>query len=275
MKVSARLTRFIDYLYVKFLVYLAMSRFKSVRLDIPGGKMRGVILSFDIETWSDSCGGHVEASADPEYEYFRYLPGLLDLLKDYSIKAHFFVCGKVLELYPGTIRMLLRNGHGIGGHGYDHETMYSLSSEEQRNIVRKVEYLMRERLGIGLKSWRCPGLDANRDTYRVLNEIGIKFTSNARWGKPMLIGGVVEVPLVGKMDGQIFGYYGIRKSVSPKKLADYMKEQFYSASRGILVFGMHTWVQKKYDPKYEALTRFLDLLDSYKSEVWIGRFDDL
>lgn len=272
---SGCLARFIDYLWVKFFVYLVLSKFKCMKLDIPGNKMKGVILSFDIETWSDRCGGRFEASADPGDEYFRYLPELLDLLKDYSIKAHFFVCGKVLELYPEAIRAVVKRGHGIGGHGYDHETMYGLSSEEQRNIVRKVGSLMYERLGTGLRSWRCPGLDANRETYRVLNEFGIRFTSNARWGKPMPIEDVVEVPLVGKMDGQIYGWYGIRKSPSPEKWANYMKKQFDRASSGILVFGMHTWVQKKYDPKYEALMHFLDFLDSYKSEVWIGRFDDL
>jgi peptidoglycan/xylan/chitin deacetylase (PgdA/CDA1 family) len=269
-----KLLRFVDYLYVQY-SYMVLSRFKGRRLDIPRGKTKGVILSFDVETWDNKCGGFEESSADPREEYYKYLPGLLDLLKDYSIPAHFFVCGKALELFPEVFKILLKGGHGIGGHGYSHEKLYNLSSEEQRGIVRKVRTLLNEKLCVGLKSWRSPGLASNRETYRVLNECGVKFCSNAPWGRPMLIEGVCEVPMVRKMDNHILGCYGARKCPSPKRWADYMKRKFESARRGILVFGMHTWIQKKYDPKYEALTHFLNFLESHRNEVWVGSLDNL
>jgi peptidoglycan/xylan/chitin deacetylase (PgdA/CDA1 family) len=254
---------------------MVLSRFKALKLDIPGGKVKGVVLSFDVETWDNKCGGRVDSSADPEDEYFRYLPGLLDLLKDYSIKAHFFVCGKVLDLYPEAFRIVLEKGHAIGGHGYAHEKLYSLSGEEQKTIVEKVRSLLNERFAQNLKSWRSPELASNRDTDRVLNECGVKFCSNAPWGRPFLLEGVVEIPLVRKMDNEILGYSGDKTRSPSKRWADYMKSKFEGVGEGVLVFGMHTWVQKKFDPKYEALTSFLNFLESKRSEVWFGSLDDL
>lgn len=266
--------RFVDYLSVQY-SYLILSRFSGLTLKIPAGKAKGVVLSFDVETWNNKCGGRVEPSANPEDEYFRYIPGLVDLLRDYSTAAHFFVCGKALELYPGVFEMVLKKGHAIGGHGYAHEKLYSLSGEEQKDVVKKVKSLLNEKFGVNLKTWRSPGLAANRKTYRVLNECGVKISSNAPWGRPMLIEGVLEIPMVRKMDDQILGCHGVQNSLGSRRWADYMKEKFESADRGILVFGMHTWIQRKNDPKYEALTSFLDFLESLRNEVWLGNFDEL
>jgi peptidoglycan/xylan/chitin deacetylase (PgdA/CDA1 family) len=270
-----KIYRFIDRRYTQF-SYLILSRFNRLRLNIPEDKAKGVVFSFDVETWDDKCGGLVEPTADPEDEYFRYLPELLDLLKDYSIPAHFFVCGKTLELYPEVFKMVLKRGHAIGGHGYAHERMSNLSSEEQRGIVKKVRSLLNERLNLNLTSWRCPGLAANRETYRVLNECGVKVCSNAPWGKPMLIEGILEVPMVRKMDDQILRYSNMREGCNhPRRWADYMQRKFMSADSGIMIFGMHTWIQRKYDPKHEALTAFLNFLESYRNKIWFGRLDDL
>jgi peptidoglycan/xylan/chitin deacetylase (PgdA/CDA1 family) len=255
--------------------YMVISRFSSLKLSIPGGKMKGVIFSFDVETWENICGGLVEPTADPEDEYFRYIPRLLDLLKDYSIPAHFFVCGKTLGLYPEVFKMVLKRGHTIGGHGYAHEKMSSLSSEEQKNIIKKVKSILSEKLGISLKTWRCPWLVANRATYRALKECGVKICSNAPWGRPVIIQDVLEIPMVRKMDDQILGCHGRQKGLNPRLWANYMKNKFENADEGILVFGMHTWVQRKYDPKIEALTTFLNFLETRKDEIWIGNLDHL
>jgi len=98
-----------------------LSRLKGLRLDIPDEKKKGVVLSFDVETWDNKCGGCTDFSADPEDEYYKYIPGLLDLFKDYSVKAQFFVCGKALDLYSEAFKNVIKKGHTIGGHGYVHE----------------------------------------------------------------------------------------------------------------------------------------------------------
>jgi len=270
-----KLFRFLDYLYVQN-SYMFLSRLKGLRLDIPDGKKKGVVFSFDVETWDNKCGGRTDFSADPEDEYYRYIPGLLDLFKEYSVKVQFFVCGKALDLYSEAFKTVIKKGHTIGGHGYAHENLPRLSGEEQKVIVEKVRSLMNERFGVEIKTWRSPGLASNRDTYRALKECGVKLCSNAPWGRPFFIEGVLEIPLVRKMDDEILGCSGAKKCSPSKRWGDYMKNKFESASENeVLVFGMHTWVQKKLDPKYEALASFLNFLESNRNDFWIGSLEDL
>jgi len=45
---------------------------------------------------------------------------ILDILDLFKIKATFFLLGKWVEKFPGTIREIKRRGHLIGNHSYSH-----------------------------------------------------------------------------------------------------------------------------------------------------------
>jgi peptidoglycan/xylan/chitin deacetylase (PgdA/CDA1 family) len=47
-------------------------------------------------------------------------PELLKFLNTYNIKATFFCLGKKVEKHPELLQAILKNGHGVGIHGYDH-----------------------------------------------------------------------------------------------------------------------------------------------------------
>ncbi|MEX2104111.1 MAG: polysaccharide deacetylase family protein, partial [Bacilli bacterium] len=49
-----------------------------------------------------------------------YTPRLLDLLKEYNVKATFFVLGVKAEKFPELILRIHQEGHLIGIHNYDH-----------------------------------------------------------------------------------------------------------------------------------------------------------
>ena len=254
--------------------YRLLSRLWGKTLTIPEGKKKGFVLSFDVETWDGKCGGTHEESANPEEEYFGYLQRLLAVLEKHNTKAQFFVCGKVLELYSAAFDAVVRKGHGVGGHGYKHEVMSTLSDKWQRKIVGKVKSLTYEKLGVEMKSWRCPWTVSNIHTYKVLREFGIRFTSNNRAvHKPFSISGVLDIPVASKFDGEILGWAN-PKSTYHNSWTKYMKEET-SSKGGILVFGMHTWVQRKYDPDCSGLESFLNYLKPYRDKVWLGSFDDL
>jgi len=254
--------------------YLIFSKLNKVKLKIPDNKAKAVTISFDVETWSNFHGGRIEESADPDGEYFTYIPKLLDVLGDYSIKAHFFVCGEVLDLYPEVFKEVARKGHDLGGHGYRHEMMPYLSYNRQKAIIGKVRQIMLRKVGYDLKSWRCPGLAANISTYRALKKEEVTFSSNAKVGSPMKIKGVVELPLTKKMDGDVLGFFENKKR-DPTNWTNYMKKQLdnlIERERGVLVFGMHTWLQRRVDPNCDALEKFLYYLNSQRDEYWIGGF---
>lgn len=48
-------------------------------------------------------------------------PQVLDILKQYDVKATFFVLGARVDLYPQTLKRIYDEGHYIANHGYSHE----------------------------------------------------------------------------------------------------------------------------------------------------------
>ena len=72
---------------------------------------RGVVLTFDD-------------GPDPVWT-----PRVLDLLDASSSKATFFVIGRKAELHAGVVRDIVRRGHAIGVHSYEHDRLFSLRTE--------------------------------------------------------------------------------------------------------------------------------------------------
>ena len=50
-------------------------------------------------------------------------PRLLDILKERNIKATFFLVGQCAREYPAIVRRILAEGHELGNHTWDHESV--------------------------------------------------------------------------------------------------------------------------------------------------------
>lgn len=57
-------------------------------------------------------------------------PQILDVLKQYNIKATFFVLGKNAEKNPEVLKRMAKEGHMIANHSYSHSIDYVYSSPE-------------------------------------------------------------------------------------------------------------------------------------------------
>ncbi len=64
----------------------------------------------------------------------KYTEQILDVLKEYDIKATFFMLGKYIDRYPEIALRVQEEGHTIGCHSYDHNYTYLYTSEE--NILK-------------------------------------------------------------------------------------------------------------------------------------------
>ncbi len=62
-------------------------------------------------------------------------PQILDILKQYDVKATFFVLGARVELYPNTLKRELSEGHYIANHGYSHK--YSQLYESKDTVFQE------------------------------------------------------------------------------------------------------------------------------------------
>lgn len=62
-------------------------------------------------------------------------PQILDILKQYNVKATFFVLGARVELYPDTLKREFSEGHYIANHGYSHK--YSQIYESKDTVFQE------------------------------------------------------------------------------------------------------------------------------------------
>ena len=55
-------------------------------------------------------------------------PWVLDVLKSYNVKAHFFCVGDNVRKYPAIYKRILEEGHKVGNHTHNHVNGWTLHS---------------------------------------------------------------------------------------------------------------------------------------------------
>lgn len=104
--------------------------------------------------------------------YPDYTPRLLEILKQYKIKATFFPVGKMAEKYPELIRMMEAQGHLVGNHTYSHHNLNTLSVEHVAVEIKACGYVIRDILGKEPYVFRPPGGDYNDDVVKIAGALG-------------------------------------------------------------------------------------------------------
>jgi polysaccharide deacetylase family protein (PEP-CTERM system associated) len=94
----------------------------------------------------DSCECFVEEST----------MRLLSILDEYGTKASFFVLGWVAERYPFIVKEIIRRGHEVASHGYQHTLMNKQGKEEFRSEIRRSRILLEELAGERIIGFRAP-----------------------------------------------------------------------------------------------------------------------
>lgn len=85
-------------------------------------------------------------------------PRILDILKMYGVVATFFVCGNMVDTYPGVLRRIFDEGHAIGNHSYNHN--YSDLYSSPRNFLwqlEKTDEAIFDAIGVRPLIVRAPG----------------------------------------------------------------------------------------------------------------------
>ncbi|WP_426350182.1 polysaccharide deacetylase family protein [Alloiococcus sp. CFN-8] len=97
---------------------------------------------------------------------------ILDILDKYGIKATFFVVGKNVEAHPQILREIVRKGHMIGVHCYNHDysEIYS-SAEAYMEDFFKAYNTIKEVSGIQPYIFRFPGGSVNNYNNNTREEI--------------------------------------------------------------------------------------------------------
>lgn len=69
-------------------------------------------------------------------------PWVLEQLQQFHAKATFFCIGKNVKKHPGVFQKLLRDGHAIGNHTYDHLNGWKTSSSTYIENTKKAEEIL-------------------------------------------------------------------------------------------------------------------------------------
>ncbi|MDD4570075.1 MAG: polysaccharide deacetylase family protein [Tepidanaerobacteraceae bacterium] len=77
----------------------------------------------------------------------EYIPNLLNIFKDKSVEATFFVEGRWAENNPKLLKLIKDNEHEIGNHGYSHAHHAQLSYEQNLNEIKRAEQIIEEITG--------------------------------------------------------------------------------------------------------------------------------
>jgi peptidoglycan-N-acetylglucosamine deacetylase len=95
---------------------------------------------------TETSGGRIALTFDDGPDP-RTTPPVLDTLREHGVKATFFVVGSQVEENPGLLRRIVREGHTIGNHTYDHANMSNLNPDEMRSELRNTQKAVDDAVG--------------------------------------------------------------------------------------------------------------------------------
>ncbi|MFE4633596.1 polysaccharide deacetylase family protein [Streptomyces sp. NPDC056773] len=101
-------------------------------------------------------------------------PALLDILKQQTVPATFFLQGKGhTNTYPDTVRRMAEEGHEIANHTWAHKNLTELTPDEIRAEIEPVQQDIEKATGAAPTLMRPPGGATNDKVSKVMKELGL------------------------------------------------------------------------------------------------------
>lgn len=106
---------------------------------------------------------------------------ILDIFDAGGIKATFFTLGWVAERYPGLIGRIIKDGHELACHGYEHTRVTEQTPDQFREDVSRTKNILEALSGMEVKGYRAASYSIgvkNLWALDVLQEAGFKYSSS-------------------------------------------------------------------------------------------------
>ena len=118
----------------------------------------------------------------------RYTDAILDILKEYGIRATFFIVGENAALYPDEVKRIAAEGHEIGNHTYTHADLKRIEGAALMRELSDTENIIYELTGRRPSVFRPPEGRCNETVVGCANELGyatVLWTVDPRdWASP-------------------------------------------------------------------------------------------
>lgn len=142
----------------------------------------------------------------------KYTIEILDILKEYDIKATFFVLGMHAEKYPEIIKRQVEEGHEIGNHSYSHINMRKATKKQIREEFEKTQEIIYSIAKIRPKVFRPPYGNYNRDVIEIISSDDIPivlwtfYQDSKDWSNPG-VDSIVNTTLSKVQNGDIILFH--------------------------------------------------------------------
>lgn len=149
-------------------------------------------MTVDLEDW------HHSINSIPFQDWDKYESRLeantfkiLEIFKEFSVRATFFVLGYVAEKHTALVKEIHSMGHEIATHGYSHRLIYRQTPQEFREDLQKSIKVIEVTTQQKVLGYRAPYWTITKESYwalDILQEEGIKYDSSIYPVKTYLYG---------------------------------------------------------------------------------------
>lgn len=101
-----------------------------------------------------------------------YTPQILQALAHGHVHATFFVLGEHVRRYPAMTKRILREGHAIGNHTFDHANLLKVSNRQLVWEVQTTDRDLQQITGFHTKWFRAPYGNINAGVLTTLGHMG-------------------------------------------------------------------------------------------------------
>ena len=103
------------------------------------------------------------------------VPRLLDLFREFGIRATWFVPGHSVETFPEQSAAIVEAGHEIGLHGYSHENPIAMTPEQEEAVLDRCIGLLEALAGERPAGYVAPWWEFSTVTAELLLARGIEY----------------------------------------------------------------------------------------------------
>lgn len=208
-----------------------------------------------------------------EYEARCGIWRILGILEKFSVRGTIFVNGATAEAFPESVLQIKNSGHEIAAHGYEAESLWELSREEESALVDKVISNITRITDQPPLGWLSPKAQISEQTIPLLIERNFLWNSDFFDAElPYLIelGGrqIVEIPRSFSTDDIALPY------TNPRALLEAWRDEFdylYMESAKSPRMFMMTWHQylTARPSRAKALEEILGHIKNH-SNIWFA-----
>lgn len=100
----------------------------------------------------------------------EFIPEMLNIFKKEDIKITFFPTGQWAEKNGEILKLIEKEGHEIGNHGYSHRNYGELNYDDNKDEILKADTIIKDITGTSPKFFAPPSGSFNEDTIKAAKD---------------------------------------------------------------------------------------------------------